>query len=68
MGSNDDSHGKGWYMHLDYEESQVLYGRVTAAAGRHKIAEDIFAVIDGESTSGDGAGARRRVKQERADK
>ena len=58
MGSNDDSHNGGWYMHLDYEESQVLYGRVTAAAGRHKSAEDIFAIIDGETTSGDGTAAK----------
>ena len=42
MGSNDDAHGKGWYMHSDYDESQVLYGRVTAAAGRHKNAEDTW--------------------------
>ena len=42
MGSNDDSRGTGWYMHTNYEESQVLAGRVIAAIGRHKTAEDIF--------------------------
>ena len=39
-------------MHTNYEESQVLAGRVIAAIGRHKTAEDIFAIVDGDTTSG----------------
>ena len=55
MGSNDDSRGTGWYMHTNYEESQVLAGRVIAAIGRHRSAEDLFKLVDGVETSGENA-------------
>ena len=45
MGSNDDSRGTGWYMHTNYEEGQVLAGRVIAAIGRHRSAEDLFNLV-----------------------
>ena len=43
MGITEDTMNKGWYMHADYDESQMLKGRIKAAIAKHANDDDLSA-------------------------